>query len=135
MASTLTKPTPSDPVRSLDHVRPTPAKAGLPSDRVGPTYRSVVKAAVIQHYGSVKEAAYQLGEGAGQPPLDPSLMMREFAEGKFGRFDASADDAAKATVASALHAAFGDTDPKARVQRLIRQSRQILDELQEAVNQ
>lgn len=129
--STVSAARSSDPVRDLDDLRPKPAKAGLASDRLGPRLTSTVKAAVLSHYGSVKAAAFSLGEGAKQPPLDPSLMMREFDAGKFGRLD-HADEETKAAIAKALDETFGRTDPKARVRRLINDGRRILDEIAEA---
>jgi predicted metallopeptidase len=75
----------------------------------------VVKDAVIRHYGSVKAAAISLG-------VDPSLMMREFEAGKFGRLEA-ADDAVKAAVAKRLHEAYSPAGESAqdRARRVIPQ--------------
>lgn len=103
MATSIAQPAQSDPVRTLDEIRPTPVKACLSSDRVGPSVPAVVKDAVVRHYGSVKAAAISLG-------VDPSLMMREFDAGKLGRLEADAE--ARASVVDALHAAFGRSDPK-----------------------
>ena len=75
-----------------------------------------MKDAVIRYYGTVKEAAFALGQ------VDPSLMMREFDAAKFGRFDAHADDAAKAFVAEAVHQSLGQVeDPRARAKRTVRE--------------
>lgn len=116
----------SDPVRSLDNLRPTPAKVGLASDhRRTDSVAAVMRDAVIGHYGSVKAAAISLR-------VDPSLMQREFDAGKFARLE-QADDETKAAVARALYDAFGSSDPKTRAQRLIREARQRLDELSEAL--
>jgi hypothetical protein len=97
------------------------------SDRIGPRLAAVVKDALLRHYGSVKAAAISLD-------VDASLLMRELETGRFRleRLE-GCDPAAKAFVCRALHDAFGDADPQARVQRLIRESRRILDELAEAV--
>jgi hypothetical protein len=97
------------------------------SDRIGPRLGAVVKDALLRHYGSVKAAAISLG-------VDPSLLMRELDTGKFKveRLE-MCDDDAKAFVSRALYEAFGHGNPQARVQRLIRESRRILDELAEAV--
>lgn len=122
MASNLAHSPQSDPVRSLDHIRPTQHKR---SD--GRTVGQVVKDAVVKHYGSVKAAAYALGEGAHLPRLDESLMMREFEAGKLGRLEA--DPAIKPVVAAALQKAFGADDPKARALQLIQEGRAVLDEL------
>lgn len=118
----------SDPVRSLDRVRPQMAKAVRPSDRA---LCAVVAAAVVKHYGSVKAAAISLSEPGKE--LDPSLMMRELKEGKFARLDAKADSETKAFIAEELKKAFPAQDPKAQAQRLIRETRAKLDELAEVV--
>lgn len=125
MAQTMTNARVSDPVRSLDNIRPTAVKAGLASDRVGPAFGAAFLDAVIRHYGSVKAAAISL-------QVDPSLMVREFKKGKVGRFE-HADADAKAYVAAALHEAYGAYDPKVRRQRLIRDLRSIADELSEVI--
>lgn len=126
MTRNMAESRPSDPVRSLETVRPEPAKAGLrPSDavrsadRIGP----VVKAAVVKHYGSVKAAAITLG-------ADPSLLMRELEAGKFSRLEATDADC-KRDIAKALFDAFGQDDPIAHASRLIRDGRRVLDELSE----
>lgn len=108
-----------------------PASLSAPvasSDRVGLRFNAVVKDALLRHYGSVKAAAISLA-------LDPSLLMRELDTGKFRveRLEAL-DPQAKSAVCRALADAFSDAgSPQARVQRLIRESRRILDELAEAV--
>lgn len=81
---------------------------------------SVMKQAVLKHYGSVKEAAYALGE------VDPSLMMREFDAGKFARVNEGDDDLLGA-IAHALMAAFGRCDPKAMALRELREAKERLD--------
>lgn len=87
-----------------------------------------MKDAVISHYGSVKEAAYALGQA------DPSLMMREFGEGKFGRFDRHADDLAKAAVVGVLNEAFGKlTTPKEAALDAVRTIRKASDLIAQAL--
>lgn len=120
MARSVAEPCRSDPVRELDSIRPEPVKAGLRSDPIG--LNRVMTEAVIAHYGSVKAAAITLD-------VDPSLMMREFKEGKFGRLD-KVDEATKAAIASALSEAFGTlTSPQARARKTIRDIRRLIDEL------
>ena len=131
MSNTVPNARRSDPVGSLDRIRLRQAKAGLASDLVGPvsdaigpdrteSLGDVVKRAVLAHYGSVKEAAYGLGQ------VDPSLMMREFDAGKLSRLDV--DTAAKAAVACALFREFGACDPKSVILRELRAARERLDE-------
>lgn len=86
----------------------------------------VVWNAIERHYGSVKAAAISLD-------ADPSLLRREILDGKFARFDAKADDEAKAAVAEALRDAFPPNDPRAKAKRAILRARQALDELAEAL--
>lgn len=124
MAATMTAPHRSDPVRSLDDIRPSMAKAVRPSDRA---FCSVMREAIVAHYGSVKEAAFALGQ------VDESLMRRELEAGKFGRFDEHADDAAKGAVTQALLRAFPPCDPRAEAMRLIREARARLDALAEVI--
>lgn len=100
------------------------AKAVLSSDRVGLPFRQVQGDAVVRFYGSVKAAAFALGE------VDPSLMQREFREGKFARFDEHANEAAKAFVANALAEAFGTLQTReARIQQLRRAIEDQLNEM------
>lgn len=126
----------SQEVRSLDHVRPSPAKAGLDrSDAVrlpeivGPSLCSVMGEAIVAHYGSVKEAAYALGE------VDPSLMQREFDAGKFARFDQHATTEAKAAVSERLQQSFAPlSSPWAIVRqatRIVRQQCDLIDQWSE----
>lgn len=124
--------TSSVPVRTLDNIRPTQAKAGLhpthPSDVVRPSdgigLSDVIRDAVVKHYGSVKAAAISLGN------VDPSLMQREFDAGKFARLN-EADADAKAAVADALYQVFGRLeDPKARVVRRIREAVECLKDIE-----
>ena len=122
-------------VRTLDDIRPKPAKAGLDrtteseavgsSDDIGP----VIYAAVIRHFGSVKAAAISLGN------LDPSLMKREFEAGRVGRL--SGDDAdrraCRASVSRALFDAFSDDDPASQTRRMLREARQRIDDALERI--
>lgn len=114
----------SEEVRSLDQIRPTMAKAVRPSDRA---FCHTLREAIVGYYGSVKAAAIALGD------VDESLMSREFAAGKFGRFDEHAEADAKAAVAQALMRAFPPCDPRAEALRLIREARARLDALAEVI--
>ncbi len=88
----------------------------------------IVKDALLRHYGSFKAAAYYMGE------MDQGQLTRDLDSGKF-KFERLelCDLDAKAAVCRALNEHFGNTDPKARVQRLLRQVRRDLDELADAV--
>lgn len=127
MASTVATARSSDPVPSLDGLRPTPAKAGLRGDQRGPSVCTVMAEAVIAHYGgSVKEAAFAL-------QVDRSLMMREFKAGDFHRIDAL-DDVAKAAIFAAVHEAFGPlTTVGARARHLFQQRRKLDQEIEQLV--
>lgn len=122
----------SDPVRSLDTIGPASdqigpgqVKAGL---RDGLNFVAVWTDAVIAHYGSVKETAYALGQ------VDPSLMMREFGDAKFGRFAKHADELAKAAVVSVLNEAFGQlTTPRDAAFDAVRTARKSLDVIAQAL--
>jgi len=105
-----------------DQIGPKQLKASLPSDRtVGLPFNQVQAEAIVRFYGSVKATAYALSEDPVHKPLDPSLMQREFKDGKFARFDERADLDAKAYVANALAEAFGTLGSReARVQQLKR---------------
>lgn len=135
MSRTLPNPDRSDPVRSLDEIRPKVLKAGLPrSDSgptVGPTIGDTVKAVLIDYFGTVQGAAYALGEGAGRPRLDPSLMMREFDAGKLARLEVNA--VAKALVFEALYKTSVVETPKARALRLAREAHDRIDALEHIV--
>lgn len=134
MRNTMAQPEQSVPVRSLDNLRPDMAKAGLhrtsESDGVGSSdpIGRVGYDAVIAHYGSVKAAAYALGQ------VDPSLMRREFLEqGRFARLD-SAEDAAtvKSKVAEAMHVAYAPlATPAARLRKLAEEQARIAAELRQ----
>lgn len=88
----------------------------------------IVKDALLRHYGSFKAAAYYMGE------MDQGQLTRDLDSGKF-KFERLelCDLAAKAAVCKALNEHFGNTDPKARLRRLIRAVRHAVDELEEAV--
>lgn len=116
-------------VQTLDAVRPVPAKASLGSPAPSIAMTSVVKEALTTHYVKLENAARAMGN------MDPSQLSRDLRTGafKFERLDALDQDG-KAAVTDALQLAFGHPDdPKARVHRLIREGRRILDELAEAV--
>lgn len=89
MGNTLPSFSGPNPVRTSDNIgQRTPKR---------PDFAKTMSAAIRQHYGSVKEAAYALGE------CDPSLMVREFNEGNFERFDRFASDQAMSAVIAALY--------------------------------
>ena len=134
MSSKVATASASVPVRSLENIRRPSEPLGRRSDFVGPDYVSVTHAAVLDYYGSVKATAYALGEGAGQPKLDESLMQREFKAGDFKRLRSATSEALGAMV-KAPFAAFGPlaASPQARARQLIRESRALLDELDQAV--
>lgn len=118
----------SDLVPSLDDVRPRMAKAVYRGPSDGLVWSAVMKDALVRHYGSLKAAAISMGN------YDASQLIRDLDTGKFKQERIElCDDAAKAFIAAALFEAFARTDPKARVLRLIRESRRILDELTDAV--
>lgn len=130
MPRSLAAHQPSDPVRTLENIRPRMAQADLErsdlvgsSDQFGLTYGAVAREAVVKHYGSVKAAAISLGN------VDPSLMVRELEGGKFQRLEHAQDAARlKAAVSEALYKAFTPlTDPKDA-------ARQMCDQVQALVN-
>lgn len=86
----------------------------------------VVKDALLRHYGSFKAAAISMGE------MDQGQLTRDLDSGKF-KFERLelCDLEAKAAVCRALAEHFGNTDPRARVKRLIRKIRRDLEELDE----
>jgi hypothetical protein len=104
------------------------AKAVHVSPSAGRAWSAATKDALIRHYGSLKAAAFAMGA------YDPAQLSRDLTAGKFKseRLDLC-DDAARAFISTAVADALAQRDPKARVQRLIRESRRILDELAEAV--
>lgn len=115
-------------VQTLDPHRPrtAPAVQRRPSD--GLEWSAVIKDALTRHYGSLKAAAIAMND------YDQSQLTRDLDTGKFKQERLECcDDAAKAFISAALYEAFGNADPKARVLRLIREGRRILDELSEAI--
>jgi hypothetical protein len=116
----------STPRNSIDGVRPQMVKADLDRQSLSIAMTTVVKDALIRHYGSLKAAAISLR-------MDQGQLSRELDSGdfKFKRLDGDSD--AKAFIACALHEAYGRVDPKARALRLIREGRRLLDELAEVV--
>jgi len=88
----------------------------------------IVKDALLRHYGSFKAAAYHMGQ------MDQGQLTRDLDSGKF-KFERLelCDLAAKAAVCRALAEHFGHTDPKARIQRLLRELRRAVEEVAEAV--
>lgn len=126
MPTTVAKALPSILLPSLDEVRTKSAKADTRRPSVSIAACAVVKAALDRHYGSLKSAAITLG-------YDPSQLSRDLDRGDFKLKQLDKDDEAKAFVVAALYEAFGTVDQRARVQRLIREGRRILDELAEAL--
>ena len=128
MSRSVTSAVLSDPVRTLDTVRPRAAKAELrgsdsvgSSDHIGPTVRD----AVVKHYGSVKSAAITLD-------VDPSLLMRELEAGKLGRLDK--DPGVLAAVAAALTQTYAPlATPKARALALVAEVEDRCRELRQAI--
>lgn len=123
----IERPAPSPPVPSLDVGRPRMAKAVQrgPSPRL--LWSAVLKDALDRHYGSLKAAAYAMGE------YDPSQLTRDLDTGKFRseRLELC-DEPAQAAIARALYQAFGEFDPAARRRQALRNVRRALDELEEA---
>lgn len=129
--STVSNTAKSDPVRLPEKFGPATLKADTRRSE-GRTVSQVLHDAVLKHYGSVKAAAFSLGEGARQAPLDPSLMQREFEAGKFHRLE-HADELAKADIANALKEAFPGSDPKAIARRLLTEARKRIEEALEHI--
>ena len=127
MKASLQSPLPPMELNSLDVGRPKQAKAGLPSQPMSTAMTTVVKDALIRHYGSLKSAGITLN-------IDKGQLTRELQTGDFKIKQLDKDPEAKAFVSDALHEAFGDADPKARVRRLLREARQRLDEATEAMS-
>jgi hypothetical protein len=113
---------------TIDGAEPRPTSTGFGGQAPSIAMSMVVKDALLRHYGSFKAAAISMGD------MDQGQLTRDLDSGKF-KFERLelCDLEAKASVCRALAEAFGNTDPKARIQRLIRESRRILDELAEAV--
>jgi len=123
----------SDPVRSLENI-------GSASDRIGPrpakahldaslSYVAVMTDAILNHFGSVKEAAFALDK------VDPSQMMREFKGGNFRLFD-KAEEADKTAVLAAVHKIFGPTvTPGSELKHLMERRRQIEERIEEILDE
>jgi hypothetical protein len=131
----MANPLKSDPVRTLDGIRPTMAKAEVErsdqvgsSDHIGPAFGRVVFQAVVDYFGSVKAAAIALGGVA----LDPSFMKREFEKGRLGLL-LDAEDGCKHAIGNALRVAFESTDRHAVVRRELREIRNRCDRLEELI--
>lgn len=126
MSHSLRQAASSTLLNSLDDVRPQMAKADVDRQSLSIATGAVVKDALTRHYGSLKAAAISLR-------MDQGQLTRELQSGDFKVKRLDEDGEAKAFVSEALHEAFGQTDPKAKALRLIREARQRLDELSEAI--
>lgn len=128
MARSIDPSSESALVPSLDVGRPRMAKAVLSSPSAGRAWSRATKAALIRHFGTLKAAAITMGN------IDASQLSRDLDTGKFKseRLDLL-DAEANAFISTAVADALADRDPKARVRRLIREGRRILDELAEAL--
>lgn len=107
-----------------DKAGPGQAKADLESRATGLPWNQAQGDLIVRYYGSVKAAAYALD-------VDPSLMQREHAVGKFSRFNDRADEKAKAYVANGLAEIFGVV--MTRESRITQLKRTIEDSLNEMV--
>lgn len=128
MSPTVASARQSTEGKSLDDIRPRMAHAGLSVKSSQSALTAVVKDALLRHYGSLKAAAITMGE------MDQGQLTRELDSGKLNlaRLE-MLDEAGKAEVAKRLHEAFiaALETPQARAQRVIREARQKLDELDE----
>jgi len=115
-------------VKGTDAAEPRAASAGYGGQPQSIAMSLVVKDALLRHYGSFKAAAFYMGE------MDQGQLCRDLDSGKF-KFERLelCDLAGKASIVRALHEYFGNADPKARRDRLIRNVRRALDELAEDV--
>jgi hypothetical protein len=115
-------------VKRPDGVEPRPTTESYGGQARSIAMTMIVKDALLRHYGSFKAAAYEMGE------MDQGQLCRDLDSGKF-KFERLelCDLAAKASVCRALAEAFGNTDPKARVQRLLRELRRAVEDVAEAV--
>jgi hypothetical protein len=112
----------------IDHGGPRSPAAGFGGQAPSIAMSMIVKDALLRHYGSFKAAAISMGN------MDQGQLTRDLDSGKF-KFERLelCDLDAKASVCRALAEAFGNHDPKARRDRLIRNARRALDELAEDV--
>ena len=111
----------------MDVGRPRMAKAVQRSPVPRLVWSAVLKDALDRHYGSLKAAAYAMGD------YDPSQLTRDLDTGKFKQERLElCDEQAKAAIARALYEAFAGVDPIARRRRLFRNVRRAIDELEEA---
>lgn len=128
MAPTVATARQSTEGKSLDGIRPRMVPAALTVNPDQSALTVVVKDALLRHYGTLKAAAITMGE------MDQGQLTRELDSGKLNlaRLELL-DDAGKAAVAKRLHDAFiaALETPQARAQRVIREARQKLDELDE----
>lgn len=126
MPTTVRQSSLSTEVKPLDRVRPSMAKATLAVNASQFALTAVVKDALIRHYGSLKAAAITMGE------MDQGQLTRELDSGKLNlaRLELL-DELGKAEVAARLHAAFHTAleTPQARAQRLLKDAKQKLEEL------
>jgi len=115
-------------VQHLDADGPRSTTAGYGGQAPSIAMSMVVKDALLRHYGSFKAAAISMGD------MDQAQLTRDLDSGKF-KFERLelCDLAAKASVCRALNDHFGNTDPKARRDRLIRNVRQAFEDLVEDV--
>jgi hypothetical protein len=114
---------------SLDTVRTTPLKASLDGQSSSVPTSTIVKDALMRHYGSLKAAALSMTPRMDEGQLSRELKSGDFKLEKLDRLDGSG----RAFVAEAMHKACGDVDPKAVARQLIRELRQRLDALAEVV--
>jgi len=115
-------------VKRLDDAGPRPAREGYGGQVQSIAMSMIVKDALLRHFGSFKAAAFAMGE------MDQAQLTRDLDSGKFKleRLELC-DLEAKGAICRALADAFGNTDPKKHVQRLLRELRRTLDDLAEAV--
>lgn len=115
-------------LNSIDGARPTGSveASTSQSSSMRLTTADVVKDALVRCHGTLKAAAITLG-------MDQGQLTRELQTGDFKLKKLDVHPETQAFVSVALHEAFGASDPKARVRRLIREARARLDELAEVV--
>ena len=102
------------------------AKANLDSQSSSIALTTVVKDALIEHYGSLKAAAISMH-------MDQGQLTRELQTGDFKLKKLEGDEDAKATIAAALHAAFSQSDPRATARRELREIRHRIDRVEELI--